>query len=44
LQRTIEDFYTRINDLYQDQQIKGLAIITSAMEFEEVYNQRTINL
>ena len=44
LQHTIEDFYTRINDLYQDQQIKGLAIITSAMEFEEVYNQRTINL
>ena len=30
--------------MYQDHQIKGLAIITSAMEFEEVYNQRTINL
>ena len=42
--QTIENYYTKLNNLHKDKQIKGLAIITSAMEFEEVYNQRTINL
>jgi hypothetical protein len=36
--------YKSLNDLILGKKLKGLVVITSAMEFEEVYNQRTINL
>ena len=38
-QQTIENFYMEINDLHRDKKIQGLVIVTSAMEFEEVYNR-----
>ncbi|MFZ7943811.1 hypothetical protein [Neobacillus sp. 19] len=36
--------YRKILELYQKHEIKGLVILTSGLEFEELYNQRTINL
>ena len=40
----IKDLYTEINQDVDCSKIQGIAIITSALEFDEVYNQRTINL
>lgn len=38
------DLYSRILNEYRNGVIKGIAIIPSAFEFDELYNQRTINL
>jgi len=38
------ELYEQLLKKYQDGEIKGIAIIPSAFEFDELYNQRTINL
>lgn len=38
------NLYSHINSLYKDNGSGGLAIIPSAFPFDELYNQRTINL
>ncbi|WP_285396532.1 methyltransferase domain-containing protein [Lysinibacillus sp. fls2-241-R2A-57] len=38
------DLYSKILNEYRNGAIKGIAIIPSAFEFDELYNQRTINL
>lgn len=40
----MKDLYTEINQDVDWSKIQGIAIVTSALEFDEVYNQRTINL
>ncbi|MFJ5713607.1 glycosyltransferase [Neobacillus sp. NPDC093127] len=40
----LNDVYQQIIDLYKRKDINGLVILTSGREFEELYNQRTINL
>lgn len=38
------NLYSRIMEDYKEDKIKGIVIIPSAFEFDELYNQRTINL
>ncbi|MDN3019009.1 glycosyltransferase [Paenibacillus sp. BSR1-1] len=40
----LHDLYVKLIDLNKSQELKGLVILTSGREFEELYNQRTINL
>lgn len=40
----LHDLYLKVLDLHKNKEIKGLFIVTSGREFEELYNQRTINL
>jgi hypothetical protein len=40
----LANIYKELNDLYKSNHIKGICILTSALEFDELYNQRTINL
>ncbi|MEH7332812.1 hypothetical protein V7161_09260 [Neobacillus drentensis] len=40
----LHDVYLKIAELNRSKEIKGFAILTSGREFEELYNQRTINL
>ncbi|MFS0864973.1 glycosyltransferase [Fredinandcohnia sp. 179-A 10B2 NHS] len=42
--KQIPVIYNEILRAYHASEIKGVKIITSALEFDEVYNQRTINL
>ncbi|MFX3625067.1 MAG: hypothetical protein ACE3JP_13810 [Ectobacillus sp.] len=39
----VKNIFQELLQAYQNGQIKGLAIISSGMEFDELYNQRTIN-
>lgn len=40
----LANVYQNIMELYQNKKVNGLVILTSGLEFEELYNQRTINL
>ncbi|CQR58546.1 methyltransferase domain-containing protein [Paenibacillus riograndensis] len=42
--KNIDTLYSHINEKYQENKINGFFIIPSAFEFDELYNQRTINL
>lgn len=39
----VVDIYQKLVDSYEKGEIKGIAILNSAREFDEVFNQRTIN-
>ncbi|WP_416827983.1 hypothetical protein [Ectobacillus polymachus] len=39
----VKEIYEKVLASYQSGEIKGVAIISSGMEFDELYNQRTIN-
>ncbi|MGM9988331.1 MAG: glycosyltransferase [Bacillaceae bacterium] len=40
----MQNLYKTLSEDVNWSEIKGIAIVTSALEFDEVYNQRTINL
>lgn len=40
----LESIYSKLVEQYKNKEIKGVAIIPSAFPFDELYNQRTINL
>jgi hypothetical protein len=40
----LSQIYTEVQQLYKLGEIKGVCFLPSALEFEELYNQRTINL
>lgn len=40
----INSMYSRITQLYQENHINGIAVIPAAFPFDELYNQRSINL
>ncbi|MED3622523.1 glycosyltransferase [Neobacillus thermocopriae] len=40
----LKAIYNKILNQYKNKEINGLVVLTSGLEFEELYNQRTINL